>query len=59
MIIAYTWVCSYIWAVLQTLSKKTIAFPTTGNYIDSAGQRVDPAVAFGAGLAEWLGMYSP
>jgi hypothetical protein len=34
----------------------TIAFPTSGNYIDYADRWVDPALAFGAGLAEWLGM---
>ncbi|GLA88477.1 hypothetical protein AtubIFM56815_002930 [Aspergillus tubingensis] len=33
----------------------TIAFPTSGNYIDYADRWVDPALAFGAGVAEWLG----
>jgi amino acid permease len=33
----------------------TIAYPTSGNYIDYADRWVDPALAFGAGLAEWLG----
>ena len=33
----------------------TIAFPTSGNYIDYADRWVDPALAFGAGFAEWLG----
>lgn len=33
----------------------TIAFPTSGNYIDYADRWVDPALAFGAGLAEWIG----
>ncbi|KAJ3520572.1 hypothetical protein NM208_g13655 [Fusarium decemcellulare] len=33
----------------------TIAFPTSGNFIDYAGRWVDPALAFGAGFAEWLG----
>lgn len=58
MVVAYTLVCSCVWAVLQTLSEMTIAFPTSGNYIDFAGRWVDPAVAFGAGLAEWLGTRS-
>lgn len=58
MVIAYTLVCSCVWAVLQTLSEMTIAFPTSGNYIDYAYRWVDPALAFGAGFAEWLGMYS-
>lgn len=56
MVIAYGIVCSGVWAVLQTLSEMTIAFPTSGNYIDYAGRWVDPALAFGAGFAEWLGM---
>jgi amino acid transporter len=56
MVIAYGLVCSGVWAVLQTLSEMTIAFPTSGNYIDYAGRWVDPALAFGAGFAEWLGM---
>ncbi|KAM5341572.1 hypothetical protein ACJ41O_014603 [Fusarium nematophilum] len=55
MIIAYSLVCSCVWAVLQTLSEMTIAFPTSGNFIDFAGRWVDPALAFGAGFAEWLG----
>ena len=56
MVIAYALVCSCVWAVLQTLSEMTIAFPTSGNYIDYADRWVDPALAFGAGFAEWLGM---
>ncbi|KAL8813527.1 MAG: hypothetical protein Q9223_002360 [Gallowayella weberi] len=55
MVIAYLLVCSCVWAVLQTLSEMTIAFPTSGNYIDYADRWVDPALAFGAGFAEWLG----
>ena len=55
MIIAYLLVCSCVWAVLQALSEMTIAFPTSGNYIDYADRWVDPALAFGAGFAEWLG----
>ena len=55
MVIAYLLVCSCVWAVLQSLSEMTIAFPTSGNYIDYADRWVDPALAFGAGLAEWIG----
>ncbi|RDW76926.1 hypothetical protein BP6252_04979 [Coleophoma cylindrospora] len=55
MVIAYALVCSAVWAVLQSLSEMTIAFPTSGNYIDYADRWVDPALAFGAGFAEWLG----
>jgi amino acid permease len=36
----------------------TIAFPTSGNFIDYADRFVDPALAFGAGFAEWLGIGS-
>ncbi|KAL2852281.1 amino acid permease-domain-containing protein [Aspergillus pseudodeflectus] len=55
MILAYLAVCLGVWAHLQTLAEMTIAFPTSGNYIDCADRWVDPALAFGAGLAEWLG----
>lgn len=44
-----------VWAALQTLSEMTIAFPVSGNFIDYADRFVDPALAFGAGFAEWLG----
>lgn len=56
MVIAYALACSCVWGVLQTLSEMTIAFPISGNYIDFAYRWVDPALAFGAGVAEWLGM---
>lgn len=59
MVIAYFLVCTCVWAVLQSLSEMTIAFPTSGNYIDYAGRWVDPALAFGAGVAEWLGRKPP
>ncbi|KAL4881049.1 amino acid permease/ SLC12A domain-containing protein [Aspergillus karnatakaensis] len=55
MILAYLTVCIGVWAHLQTLAEMTIAFPTSGNYIDYADRWVDPALAFGAGLAQWLG----
>ncbi|KAJ5129995.1 uncharacterized protein N7515_006034 [Penicillium bovifimosum] len=55
MIIAYTMVCTCVWAALQSLSEMTIAFPVSGNYIDYVDRWVDPALAFGAGFAEWLG----
>lgn len=58
MLLAYFMVCIGIWANLQTLTEMTIAFPTSGNYIDYAGRWVDPALAFGAGFAEWLGTSS-
>lgn len=55
MVVAYALVCSCVWAVLQSLSEMTIAFPVSGNYIDYAHRWVDPSLAFGAGFAEWLG----
>lgn len=55
MVIAYGLVCSCVWAVLQSLSEMTIAFPVSGNFIDYADRFVDPALAWGAGFAEWLG----
>lgn len=55
VIIAYSLVCTCVWAVLQTLSEMTIAFPTSGNFIDFADRFVDPSLAFAAGFAEWLG----
>lgn len=33
----------------------TIAFPTSGNFIDFTDRFVDPSLAFAAGFAEWLG----
>ncbi|KAF4459808.1 Amino acid polyamine transporter I [Fusarium albosuccineum] len=55
MILAYLTAGIGCWANLHTLAEMTIAFPTSGNYIDYAGRWVDPAIAFGAGFAEWLG----
>ena len=55
MVIAYALVCTCVWGVLETLSEMTIAFPVSGNYINYADRFVDPALAFGAGVAEWLG----
>lgn len=55
MVIGYAIICTTVWAVLQTLSEMTIAFPVSGNYIDYTDRWVDPALAFGLGFAEWLG----
>ncbi|PYH45987.1 proline-specific permease [Aspergillus saccharolyticus JOP 1030-1] len=58
MFLGYLVVCIGVWANLQTLTEMTVAFPTSGNYIDYADRWVDPALAFGAGFAEWLGWTS-
>ncbi|KAH7348422.1 amino acid permease-domain-containing protein [Rhexocercosporidium sp. MPI-PUGE-AT-0058] len=54
LVIGYGMVMTLVWASLQTLSEMTIAFPVSGNFIDYADRFVDPALAFGAGFAEWL-----
>jgi hypothetical protein len=59
MLIAYLIVCAGVWGNVQSLIEMTILYPTSGNFVDYAGRWVDPAVAFGAGFAEWLGMHSP
>ncbi|KAJ5503484.1 Amino acid/polyamine transporter I [Penicillium fimorum] len=58
MLFGYLVVCIGVWANLQNLTEMTIAFPTSGNYIDYADRWVDPALAFGAGVSEWLGWTS-
>lgn len=55
MVIGYGIVASCVAAVLQTISEMTIAFPTSGNFVDYADRFVDPALAFTAGFAEWIG----
>ncbi|KAJ5120417.1 Amino acid/polyamine transporter I [Penicillium bovifimosum] len=55
MFLGYLIVCVGVWANLQNITEMTIAFPTSGNYVDFADRWVDPALAFGAGFAEWLG----
>jgi amino acid transporter len=56
MVIGYGIVTTCVASFLQTMSEMTIAFPTSGNFIDFAARFVDPAWAFSAGMAEWLGM---
>lgn len=55
MVIAYLLVSIGVWSNLQSLTEMTIAFPTSGNYVDYADRWVDPALAVAAGFAEWLG----
>ncbi|KAF9890819.1 hypothetical protein FE257_005390 [Aspergillus nanangensis] len=55
MLLAYFIVCTSVWAMLQTLSEMTIMFPVSGSFVDYTDRWVDPALAFGAGFAEWLG----
>ena len=56
MLVAVLIVCFGVWANVQSLIEMTILYPTSGNFVDYAGRWVDPAVAFGAGFAEWLGI---
>ncbi|KAH9897460.1 amino acid permease [Xylariomycetidae sp. FL2044] len=51
----FAMVCSCVFAMLQTVSEMTIAFPVSGNFISYADRFVDPALAFAAGLSMWLG----
>lgn len=53
--LAFAVVCSCVFAVLQTVSEMTIAFPVSGNFIEYADRFVDPALAFAAGISMWLG----
>ncbi|KAL3474347.1 amino acid permease/ SLC12A domain-containing protein [Aspergillus californicus] len=55
LFLGFAIVCSCIWAVLNTVSEMTIAFPTSGNFIDYADRFVDPALAFAAGFSMWIG----
>ncbi|RVX73521.1 hypothetical protein B0A52_02409 [Exophiala mesophila] len=54
-IFAYGMVATAVFAVFQVLGEMTIAFPTSGNFIDYADRFVHPSLAFAAGFAEWLG----
>jgi amino acid transporter len=58
MLLAYIIVSCGVWGNVQSLIEMTILYPTSGNFVDYAGRWVDPAVAFGAGFAEWLGTHS-
>ncbi|KAK4505160.1 hypothetical protein PRZ48_003123 [Zasmidium cellare] len=55
LFLAFATVCTCVWAVLNTVSEMTIAFPVSGNYIDYADRFVDPALAFAGGFSMWLG----
>ncbi|KAF7189999.1 Amino-acid permease GAP3 [Pseudocercospora fuligena] len=55
LFLAFATVCTCVFAVLNTVSEMTIAFPTSGNYIDYADRFVDPALAFAGGFSMWLG----
>ncbi|KAL2813601.1 amino acid permease/ SLC12A domain-containing protein [Aspergillus granulosus] len=55
LLLGFAVVCSCVWAVLNTVSEMTIAFPTSGNFIDYADRFVDPALSFAAGFAMWIG----
>ncbi|RDW85811.1 putative amino acid permease [Coleophoma crateriformis] len=55
LFIGFFVVCTCVFAVLQTVSEMTIAFPTSGNFIDYSDRFVDPALSFAAGFSMWLG----
>lgn len=55
LLLAFAVVCTCVWAVLQTVSEMTIAFPTSGNFIDYADRFVHPALSFAAGFSMWIG----
>ncbi|KAL4929944.1 amino acid permease/ SLC12A domain-containing protein [Aspergillus undulatus] len=55
LFLGFAMVCSCVWAVLNTVSEMTIAFPTSRNFIDYADRFVDPALAFAAGFSMWIG----
>ncbi|KAL1650731.1 hypothetical protein SLS58_000849 [Diplodia intermedia] len=54
-VFGYGFVAILIWCVLQLLTEMTIAFPVSGNLFEYADRWCDPALAFAAGFAEWLG----
>lgn len=54
-LLAYAAVALGVWAVLQTMSEITVAFPTSGNFIDYLDRFVGPSIAFAAAFAEWVG----
>ncbi|KAI8243011.1 hypothetical protein K4K55_009241 [Colletotrichum sp. SAR 10_96] len=58
MFFAYLIVCTGVWSNLQSLGEMTIAFPVSGSFVNYAGRWVDPALAFGAGFAEWLAIWA-
>ncbi|KAI7334543.1 hypothetical protein KC315_g3690 [Hortaea werneckii] len=55
LLLAFATVCTCVWAMLQSVSEMTIAFPVSGNYIDFADRFVDPALGFAGGFSMWLG----
>ncbi|KAH8705938.1 amino acid permease-domain-containing protein [Talaromyces proteolyticus] len=55
LFLGFAVVCSCVWAVIQTVSEMTIAFPTSGNFIDYADRFVDRALSFAAGFSMWIG----
>ncbi|KAL0259499.1 hypothetical protein SLS55_005236 [Diplodia seriata] len=54
-VFGYGFVAILVWCVLQLLTEMTIAFPVSGNLFEYADRWCDPALAFAAGFAEWLG----
>lgn len=54
-VFGYGYVAILVFCVLQLLTEMTIAFPVSGNLFEYADRWVDPALAFAAGFAEWIG----
>lgn len=50
LLLGHALVCTCVFAMLQTVSEMTIAFPVSGNFIEYADRFVDPALAFAGGM---------
>ncbi|KAL4754147.1 hypothetical protein BDW72DRAFT_214631 [Aspergillus terricola var. indicus] len=55
LFLGFALICSCVWAVLNTVSEMTIAFPTSGNFVEYADRFVDPAMSFAGGFSMWIG----
>ncbi|KAL4740632.1 amino acid permease/ SLC12A domain-containing protein [Aspergillus similis] len=55
LLLGFALICTCVWAVLNTVSEMTIAFPTSGNFVEYADRFVDPAMSFAGGFSMWIG----
>ncbi|KAL4820504.1 amino acid permease/ SLC12A domain-containing protein [Aspergillus spinulosporus] len=55
LFLGFALICTCVWAVLNTVSEMTIAFPTSGNFVKYADRFVDPAMSFAGGFSMWIG----